>query len=42
MAADGEIVGIPDQNGGILLDPGLVVALIADSGGFLKAVQRDV
>src|ERR1039457_7077307 len=41
VAADGEIVGISDQNGGILLDPGLVVALVADSSGFLKAVQRD-
>jgi hypothetical protein len=44
VAADDEVVGVPDQDRGVLPDVVGVddAAPVLDPGGFLKAVQRDV
>ena len=41
-AAGGEVVSVPDQGRRVLLHQGGVAVLVADPGGLLKAVQRDV
>jgi hypothetical protein len=42
-AAGHEIIGVPDQDRGVVPRVvGVIAAAVADSGGLLKAVQRDV
>src|SRR5713226_556982 len=43
-AADHEIIGVPDQDWGVFPHVVAVTGIlaVADSGGFLKAVQRDI